>query len=187
MKRIIISILLIFISILSISCNLNNIFSHENENGLVIQINDTEYYQVDYYKIKDCTNKIGKVTIDKRVYNVYTNTTDNDYKFLYARKASIFRDKELCIFVREDITLPKITELVNYKVYYQDKEYNFDIPKLYTTDSDLELNGSCTLYYYSIELDEYPEIYYELSVYLYDGKYYIKNHDNKFVELIETN
>ena len=157
---------------------------YNNDDNLTIEINGMTYHSVSFYHIKDPNQKIGKVKLDGEMYLVYTNSNDVELRYLYLRRNSIFADKERNIFIRDDIYLPKISEMKKYKLSYDGKEYEYDIVKYYLIDSDVDVfKESVILYDFDIEFEETPYIYYRLSIYYCNEHYYMKNYNGKFVEL----
>lgn len=185
MKKVLFLMLLIIL-LFTLSCKKEyDIKSYyNNDDNLTIEINGMTYHSVSFYHIKDPNQKIGKVKLDGEMYLVYTNSNDVELRYLYLRRNSIFADKERNIFIRDDIYLPKLSEMKKYKLSYNGKEYEYDIVKYYLIDSDVDVfKESVILYDFDIEFEETSYIYYRLSIYYCNEHYYMKNYNGKFVKL----
>lgn len=191
MKKIKYFILLLFLLLnlfVLFSCNNSNyeLKSFSEDGKIVISVDGVKYYQNTEYELKEISSKpIGTIKVYDARRSLFVNPIDTELKYIYARKTSIIRDKDLAgIFVREDITLPKLEEITNYKLTYNGKEYQIDIPKYYMTESKItKIDLPCILLNCKIEFEDDPLIFYSLTIYQNNENYYIKNYDNKYVLL----
>ena len=170
------------------SCNNSNyeLKSFIEDGKIIITIDGVRYYHNTEYELKEISSKpIGTIKVYNARRSLFVNPIDTELKYIYARKTSIIRDKDLAgIFVREDITLPKLEEITNYKLTYNGKEYQIDIPKYYMTESKItKIDLPCILLNCKIEFEDDPLIFYSLTIYQNNENYYIKNYDNKYVLL----
>lgn len=185
MKKIVCSLLIIFVIIVLISCKrryeIKSYYDANNE--IVIEVNGITYHMHDGFHISNTLKRIGRVRIDGEKFSVFANYDDSDLIFLII-KSSIFADKALPLYVRDDFDFPQLSNFKNCYLYYKNEKYEYDISKYYMTDSDInELEGSITTVLETIYFEDISSLEYWFRMYIVDEHYYIKNYEEKYIEL----
>lgn len=165
-------------------CKKNNetIIYNEEEN-YIITADGYKFIQIsEPWRLNSFTKKIGEITHKGENYKLFANDGDNT---IYIELVKYPKNSErLNLFVREDVYLPKLEEITDYRVLYNDKGLSYNLLDYYDDSSTiLIMEPPYSQIAVDIKSTKYNNIYYTIFLYQKDNRTYMPNKDGGYVLL----